>query len=458
MLTTILDYSYTVVTIVLLAYFLKQHLKENLSLKDTIKRWGLFGFIFNLYSLSWLFTVYPLVWIKEGPAQLLEIAIVYLVVSTVAGLAFFVVGLAKNIKVPVVLRPFVFAVSLTVAEILRSLLLSLIYYGNDSRIDLNWSASTTGNALSSTPFIEYAYFGGVHALTFILGYYVYIFISKKNTLLYKTHALGIFAILLIIHFFVPVNGPPSTTKIAIVTTDFENKTNLTPHAKSKIVHNMTTQLASTSLDIIVYPEDTRYIEYLSPLIKNELLTSFKETLFIDGGTRKIKGGLSNYTIFSKPDLGEIFTRGKSFLMPFNEYIPIAFIPLLQLFINELGSPDYSIEHTYFPEYSSKVFTYKNIRIGTLICSEAISFATIASLKHEHPDIVIYQSRYNSFHNNPWFIMHMRSYVKIAAAQLRTPFIGVSNGSPSLYISPYGSIIDSIPTGFYTKVYILENNK
>jgi apolipoprotein N-acyltransferase len=456
------EYSYTVITVTLVYYFLQKSLQDKSTTKKNIKNWILFGIIFNLYSLSWLYTVYPLPWMKEGFLQLIGIAMVHSIISIASGFCFVIVAFANNKKIPQNAKPFAFAFTLSLAEVLRSLVLSILYYGSNSRIGLNWTAGTIGNALSTTPLIEYAYFGGTYMLTFILGYCVYSVISKKHFSLYKNHIVVIIVILFGIHFLVPINGPKDITKIATITTNFQDPKNSTQQEissfykeQAKIVHNMTLSLATSSVDIIVYPEDTRYISSLSTSTENDITKNFKNTLFVDGGTRKIQGGLSNYTIFYKPGWKKIPIRGKSFLMPFNEYVPVAFGPLLQFFIQKEDIGEYSTEHTYIPEHSSTVLRYGDLRVGTLICSEILSYATIASIKNEHPDIIFYQSHLNVFHDNPWFLMHMRSFTKVAAAQLRTPILTASNDSPSFYISPYGSILDTIPTGFVSKIYTVQ---
>lgn len=456
MVEFIFAFSYSLVTTGLLYFFLKKSLATKLTLKKNILWWWLFGFVFNFYSFTWLYTVYPLIWMPPGFIQLLGIFIIHLSVSLVASLGFMFVGWLTHIQTKAIYKPFLFGMGLVFAEIIRSFLLSVLFKGEGSTIDLHYTSGTIGNALAPTPLIEFAYFGGTFALTFILGYLVYIFVTKINLSLYQKHLAAILVLLGIVHFFIPTSLPENPVTIGVVTTDFKTVSdeNLVSSFKeqNKKVSTMTFSFASSSPDILVYPEDTRYIEYASNTEKKNLTTFFPKTLFIDGNTNTFKGKMVNVSVFYHPETGKNLARGKSFLLPFNEFIPIFFRPIFSLFIPENAMGAYSKNHTYTPIQSNKTVPFNDIRIGTLLCSEILSFATINNLRKEKPSLVFFQSHLNVFHNNPWFRMHLYSFTKIAAAQLRSPLISSTNGAPSFIISPYGVIVDTIPTSFSTRTY------
>lgn len=126
--------------------------------------------------------------------------------------------------------------------------------------------------------------------------------------------------------------------------------------------------------------------------------------------------------------------------------------IFSYFITKDGLDTYTKNHTYTPIHSQKTILYNGVRIGTLICSEIASYRTIQELRKENPSIVFFQSRLNVFHNNPWFMVNLYSFTKIAAAQLRRPLISSTNNAPSFIVSPYGKILVTIPTGFSTSTY------
>lgn len=402
----------------------------------------------------------------SGIIQLLGIGVVYLAVSISSGFCFFIVGytltILSNKKIHPTFLPSLFAFSLVVAELLRSYILSIIFYGDNGSVGLHFTSSTLGNTLSITPLIEFAYFGGVFALAFVLGYIVYIVASPKHARIYWKHGVGIAIALVATHFFVPTYGPKDTTVVGVLTTNFptlsDDELDTSFEQQTKVVDAMTSSFASTVPDIIVYPEDTRYLDNISKEKKGVLSKTFPQTLFIDGSTRRSDTKLVNITLFYDAESKKSVERGKSFLLPFNEFIPLFFKPIFGFFIPDNDMVAYETNHTYTPIYSKKTIVFNNLRIGTLLCSEILSHATLQQLKKERPSLVFFQSHLNVFHDNPWFRAHLYSVTKVAAAQLRSPVISSINGAPSLIVSPYGRIINNIPTGFSTSTYIFQNSR
>ena len=457
MVTIILTYCYTIVTIGLLYFFLKKSLVSKFSLRNSILWWLLFGCIFNLYSFTWLYTAYPLIWLPEGLTQLVGIFIVHLILALVASLGFSVVGWFMLLKSNQVWKPFLFATSLTLAEMIRSFLLSLLYKDENSTLGFHYTSSTLGNALSTTPFIEFAYFGGVFSLTFVLGYFVYSCMSKNHIALYFKHVLVFIGLLLVTHFYIPTYGPLYPVKVGIITTNFktvpDSELAQAFKVQGKTLHAMTLSLRDSKPSIIVYPEDARYIEHISEEQRQMLSKRFPKTLFIDGSTNTFRGKLVNVSLFYFAETKKILARGKSFLLPFNEFIPIFFRPIFSLFIPQEDMEVYVKNHTYTPINSQKTISFNGIQIATLLCSEIFSHKVIESVRKENPSLVFFQSHLNVFHDNPLVMAMIYSSTQVAAAQLRRPLISSTNGAPSLIVSPHGKINAIIPTGFSTFTYM-----
>ncbi len=454
--------SYSVVAVGLLLFFIRKSLQHETSLKKNILSWVFFGFLFNLFSFSWLYTAYPLIWLREGPLQLIGIGLLHLIVASISGCCFFVVAYTFETRISrrihTHLKPLVFALSLTFAEVLRALAISVLYYGEGTTIDLNYAGSMLGNALSATPFVEYAYYGGTFALTCILGYLVYSVSSKKNIKSYWPHIVMICLLLIYIHYQVPAFGPHTKMRVSVVTTNFPSPTkdqNISEMFKvrSKKIHQMTMTLSSSSPTIIVYPEGSGYITNLPESSKKELNQYFSKTLFIDADITLYNDKLANATLFYLTQGEKEIRRGKSFLFPFNEYVPYIFMPIFKLFISSDQMDQFTSWHSYTPMQSVKTIPFGEDGISTLLCYEITSFRVLHDIKKEKPSLVFFQSHSNIFHNNSWFTMHYYLYAKTAAAQLRRPLISSVNGSPSYIISPYGEIIKIIPVGFSTSTYI-----
>lgn len=457
LVSSLFEWSYTLVIVGLLYYFLSKSFSSQYDQRRRIYHWIFFGVIVNAYGFSWLYTVYPLPWMDTGVAQLIAIVLLHSILSCVSSLGYSILALTHHPKIKKSLLPLVFASSLTLAEVFRSLVVSLLFYGKATTIGLHFTAGTIGNALSTTPLIEFAYFGGTFALTFILGYLVYILRSKAVTETYWGHGVAVVVILFFIHFLVPVTLPARGTTVGIITTNFklpeeETLLNESYAKQTRLLHQATLSFASSSPTFIVYPEDTRYISHLAPEERTDLLVYLGKTLFIDGDTYPHKEGLSNISFFYSPKQVKGVGRGKEFLLPFSEYVPYFFTPLLTLFVEKEALYSYSKKHTYTPVYSNKTVQSGKTTVGTLICSEILSYSIIEGLRSEHPSIIFFQSRMDVFRNNPWFIMHLRSFTKVTAAQLRTPLISSTSNAPSFVISPYGRIERFIPTSFSTSTY------
>lgn len=447
MIETYFEIGYTVITVLLLSFFIAVSLKNKLTRWSEIKWWVFFGIIFNLISFSWLYTVYPLIWLPEGLTQILGIGLLQLILSVSSGLTFAVVGYAffyvRNISNHK--RPLVIAASFTITEMIRSLVISLLYYGEGTTIDLHFNAGTIGNALSTTPLVELAYYGGTFALTFFLTYLAYslLSLSLKEALVHFLLVLGIF---LITHFFIPINTPAKDIVIGVVTSnvataDGEGLKKNRAESNESIARLIADDKGKK--DIIVLPEDARFLSTLSKVQKERLIEKNMGSLIVDGETIVRNGNLATISLFYETATEKITGKGKELLLPFNEYIPYFFNTIFYFFVgDELDA--YKAKHTYAPLQSGKIITFEGARVSTLICSEILSYRMIESVGDENPGIVFFQSRLNVFNNNPLFLMHLRSFSKIAAAQMRTSIISSNNYAPSYMISARGKIVGTIP--------------
>ncbi len=455
MLAAIFEIGYTVITIFLLCLFISISLQKNWGRWQEIKWWVLFGIVFNLLSFSWLYTVYPLIWMQGGVAQLIGIGLLHLILSLSSGLPFAVVGYAffRVRNIPLHRRPLIIASSFVIAEMLRSLVISLLYYGDRTTIDLHFNAGTLGNTLSTTPLVELAYYGGTFALTFFLTYIVYSLLALpfRKAL---AHFFIIFSIFLLTHFFIPTKAPGKDITIGIVTSQVATRDGDELKRKmlesNKVIAKLITDDKERE-DFIVVPEDTRFLSSLTEKEKGLLIKSSEGSLIIDGETISKDDKLATISFFFNTITKDAEWRGKELLLPFNEYIPYFFEAIFSIFIGE-ELKEYSSSHTYTPVRSGKVLTFNGVKVSTLICSEILSYRMIENLEDERPEVVFFQSRLNVFNNNPLFLMHLRSFSKVAAAQLRSTIISSNNYAPSYIINSRGLIVETIPVSTsYTKV-------
>lgn len=454
MVIYLLAYSYAIISTLLLILGIKLSSPRKGGWKLACVWLGI-GVIFNIYSFSWYYTVYPLLWLPPGLLQLFGIFVAHIILSLVAGIPYIIcaiVFLRHSTSSPNSLKPIIFGASLAFAEIFRSFFISTLFKGEGTDVSFHYISGAFGNILSMTPFVEFAYFGGTYMLSLIVGVIAYILIDWRNYKMYLPHVGGILLLYLVLHFFVPTYGPSTETKVGVVTTSFEDVSDdkLATAFKERIPLLLTlTHSFKEDLSIILYPEDTRLVSNISQKEMSKLRERYPDTLLVDGDTITINQKLTNVSVFSSPDTDKISLRSKSFLLPFNEYMPYFFSYLLPFFLPEDGMGDYKDKHTYIPIESGKVYQFRNLRIATLLCSEAISYKVLEQIKKENPSLILAQSRLQVFHDNPVFWMHLFMFSKNAAAQTRRPFISSADGAPSLVVSPHGKIIKVIPTGVST---------
>lgn len=433
--------------------------------KKLYRHWLLYGFLINAYNTLWLYTVYPLAWMDGSfITQYSAIAVLHGISAFVSGAGCIIIAFAFTKVKRGWGRVIAFASLLTLAEIIHTLLLSILFAGAEGAGGYDLSTGTLiGNALSITPLVEYAYYGGGYMLTFILGLLVATIVERKYMRFWYAIYIAIFLFLLVLHYVVPVHAPVKDITVAAITTDFQRVLTV-ENAKEEFVyrteklHEMTLSVASSSPDIIAYPEDARYLHYMDQQRYQALQKYLPKTLFVDGDTGQRENGYINYSVFYDVSLDKtFFVRGKVFLAPFNEYIPAILIPLTRLVIGESGLQDFYKEHTYIKDSIMSVYTYGMYKVGTLICSEIFSYETILRLKRQQPDIIIYQTYLSNYHGSPLYASVLRSLGRVASATLRAPMIHVSNASEGHIFSPYGELLYTVETGFSASLFTVHKD-
>jgi apolipoprotein N-acyltransferase len=437
----ILQYFYLCVALSVLGGILFYLYKKN-SCKQYVIAWFLGAFVFNLFSLSWLYTAYPIVWLPEN-WQLVAITLLLVIMALTASLFFPLVGFFHfRFRHKKLLLPLILGALVTVAETLRSLALSALFYAPGSAtIGLHWSAGTFGNALAITPLVEYAHFGGVFFLSGILTILVALLFVRH------TKTIGIYLACVVcgwfvVHTTIPTNTFAGEGIIGVVSLERdeirrENDPKLYVEQKDLILSLV--KNATVRPDTLVLPEDTRFLENLTSKDK-QLLESFGVTAVIDSATTIHQYKLSNYSYVYDTKTTVLQGRGKWFLFPFNEYTPLVFKTILSLWFSDEEIQGYTKEHTYASGKVPQVFETSYGNVGTLLCSEMFSHGAISSFTDGQASFIVLQSHLPVFHKNPWLFMSYYLIAQTIAAQTRSHLFVSSTDAPTLLISPYGNII------------------
>lgn len=419
------------------------HFAKNTSQKKSIVIWMLAGIFFNAFSFSFIYTAYPIAWLPGGH-QLFYIAALHVSLSLLAGLPFALLGsihyhLRK--KIPYLL-PLGMGIAAVISDISRSLLLSWFFATpGKSDIGLHWATVTFGHALSGTPFIEYAYFGGAYILTGIFCMLITAAVSQPL----QTRAAYIIITVIgaySVSYLAPIHSVQKNVTVGIVglssssTSEDNNFASTTAFITEELK-----QAAHTN--ILITPEDTRFLAHLSPSQK-EILARSSVTTVIDGDSIVYRGSPTNMSYVYDVQSGALEGRGKGFMFPFSEYLPSIAAPLVENLVDPSSLFEYTEKRTYSLGKDPVVFQTPYGAIGTLICSEVISYTMIKSLLAQHPDLIIVQTHLPVFHKSPWFIALYTSTLQVLAAQARTTVVVSAYDAPSMVIDGHGEIQHTYP--------------
>jgi hypothetical protein len=439
--SALLEYVYLALAIAVVSFSFIWS-KKGATLTKKLYAWGIGGIIFNLFSFSFIYSAYPLIWLPKDH-QLEYIAIVHILMSVVAGISFVFVGVVHHIaekKMRSCWMPLLISGGAVCADILRSLFLATLFYTRGkSVIELSWSSATFGNALSVTPFIEYAYLGGVYALTFILFYLVVMCLTQKSKML-ALHTFASIILLVLLHIYAPTKHVSIPITIAIASIASVSSTEPTSdqffiNQKNMILEKLS---SASSSSVLVVPEDARFLSHLTDVDVQRLQGSPLTTI-IDGDTIVHQGTFANYSYVYDVKSGVTLGRGKWFMFPFSEYLPSFITPLMKHLLHRDDFDTYVRLRSYSQGKRPEVFATPFGNVGTLLCSEMLSYAATQTLIEKKVSLIVVQSRLPVFNRNLWFIAQYRGVNKIIAAQSRTPVVVSAYDAPSMVINQYGRI-------------------
>lgn len=438
------------------------------TIKNSMTAWGLFGFLVNFITGSVYYVTLPFNTLPLAGyfliAEFLLVTFVVLVFSLVVGILYSLIG-AINIKIKnklFLVKLFYIALSVVIVEILRAYILTIVFWGSGSVFGAHMSSWTYGEILALTPLVSFAYLGGTFLLSgifiFIVGLYVY-------PIKFFTR-IGISILILTLAFMLQgnPNNKIKSKQVSVAVIQTSSPPLVYGQSVSKVfkyrtdkVDSLVKGLAGSSPDIVVLPEDSRYITSRTPEEKEELRKLFPHTLFIDGTTLSSGEGRKNATVFFDVKTNETITRDKGFLFPFGEYVPYIIKPVVHIFTGDEVLEKYESLSRYIPGNYPVSIDTRYGRIGTLICSELGSFSSVNSLRKSDPEIVFVQSSLTRGHNNPRLIMQHIFSVKILANTIRKPIISVANNGPVLVVDARGKTIFFKDLGSSTAEFLIQGD-
>ncbi len=207
--------------------------------------------------------------------------------------------------------------------------------------------------------------------------------------------------------------------------------------------------AMSAPDIVVFPEDTRFLAGLLEQGKAEAFVAdafgAARPFIIDSGRvvdkeNKPRSRLLYYDSATQT----LTTRDKVFLAPQGEYVPKLFSFIVGLF----GDSTLKLEQsrTYYPGSVETVGRQGDIVAGGLFCSEMFSPRLYGILKDKEANLLVNVTSHAWFHNSRLLYSEFKAAAQVRAVENRLPLVVAANVSPSFAVNSYGRVIGETEWG------------
>lgn len=433
------------------------------SLKKQIMVWVGFGFLTNYIILSAYYVTLPIEGVSSIAGFFVITGIIVSISLVLGGLYALVAYAVWKTQESMWFSYVALVLSWIVVEVARPYVFTLITWGGGSTFGAHGSSWSLGSILAATPLVVFAHWGGVFMLGAVL-------ISIVGVLMYpfslytKLGSMIMFVCLysFVVHDIQNISHYTKPLRIGVVQTAFphvpqgEDIDRVYTERVSSVLHPLVMSLADQQPDIVILPEDVRYVDLQGVRLRQELSKAFPETVIVDGATRFIDGERKNTAIVFDIKTGTSSLRTKGVMFPFGEYVPYSLRPFIQVFVGEKKLKEYQAIREYGAGEYPKGLSTRFGTIGTLICSELTSHTALRALVQSSPDIAIVQSSLTWTNNRTYYAMNHVFSLKIMAVMLGKPVISVTNSGPTVMIDPFGRVTSFEPSSFKARMYVQQN--
>jgi apolipoprotein N-acyltransferase len=422
------------------------------------------GFLYGITglgsSIAWFFSTHPLTWvgITNPFISFLLITIIW-TLSTLtlatgpAFAAYIITRLKQNSQVDIILC----ATALVTTEYARAFLFSLVWIAPEAAIGPHWTFGFLGAPLADTALLSFAPLGGFGLLSFIAALanaslaYSIVAHLKRAALSTFLPGLGVTVLILgggiLIPLFYSSSPAEKTLRVGVVHTDsgatFGVSEEESALRNTPLSHLVTKE--DRSLDLLIFPEDTRFLTSLSLSSRDVLLSSVLSPRgrAIDSTTvQHADHSLSLLHSFYLQNGFTDTTYHKRFLIPFGEQLPyVASVPA------SFVAPDWKVIFNFRRGYTSDDFStpismtrVEDVSVAALFCSEIIPEGLYSRAVHDGADILVNTASHSVFGGSPSLFLFVLRQARVHAASHAKPFIHAGNGVPSFIIDTTGSIV------------------
>lgn len=447
--------------------------QEKLSLKRIFIGGWVFGTVFLGIAYIPIWQTLPLDWLGVE-SVFLQILFVFIYWgSLVSSLAVFSGGLwavaAHLLKRKHFFDAVVFAALWIFFEYARMWWFALLNAGDTITTEPYFSSGFIGYLLGANEvLLQFASIGGVYLLSFIVVFangalYWFFFHLRLD----HAQKRGVFAVgLLVFILFVslPVSSlfggkeevDAQSLKVALVSVYFPSTSLQLSKQKSESRFQTLQGLLqdikdhSEKVDIVVFQEDSRFLQTLSARGELSLLDSVvedKEVLFIDTGNTKMGAGspaLQRMLYYNTASKGTI-SQDKRLFMPVGEYVPYLYLKILRM----LGQDELVEAMADYRAYTVGDTTLRSgyvgdIAIGALFCSENFSPTLYANITQSGAEVLVNTSASAWFHKSRILYNQTMNITKVRAVESNRYFVRSANMSPAFAVDNHGRIIAEMP--------------
>lgn len=417
----------------------------------------IFGTAFMGGVIWWFTSVYPLDWLHiESPVlswMLIFIAwaLAAIFLGIFPALWMFIASRTKGD----VFASFLFLPALWVMlEYARAFAFSLLFFGEESLVGPHYAFGFLGPTLLwFTPLSAIASVGGMALLGFIaIAWNLFWLIHLERGVFRKSlHRALLFMLLLIVPFlfsyFFTHHNEEEDLHLALIHTHFPPDT--LDREPERLIHIQglieTIAKQSPLPDIIILPEDSRFLFYLE---KNALTEEYlkrlfgdREILLIDSARSVRNGALSSFiTTYNTKTKDALFYQ-KNLLVPQGEYTPLVVDFLSSLAENSNWRNTIQEERGYARGKNLVVSPVGEASVGSLLCSEIYSPLLYRKLTRDRGATLLVNLSSHALFNNSDILSHqVLSFAKAHALENNRFFIQAGDNAPSYVIDNQGRIL------------------
>ena len=420
----------------------------------------LFGLIFFGSVLSWFFDSHPLDWAGVADVQTSFIFVCIAWAVSVITLSLFTGAwawalhmLRRGTLVDILLGASLWVVF----EWLRTFGFSLVSYGDGTFWGAHWTFGNLGYTLVDSPFLPWASIGGMYLLSFIIvstNLALFVCAEKKFRLSQQTYIIAtvlvsVFLLSTVFLAFSSQTHPPSPRiSVALLHTNFPSSFTVSAEesrTRREVFLSLLAQIAQKKQrpDLVVFPEDTRFLASFSPTSRMTLLQGVSKgqpMTFVDSGRTTIDGKVFDVLSYYDENGRVLGQYRKLLLVPHGEYLPFFTGSLARLFGHGAWVDAFVKSREYAPGESTAVARTKQGSFGALFCSEIMSDVLYGNLARDGAEVLINNASLSFAHESKRLARQTRIQAQMRAAETGRFFLRAANAGSALIIAPDGTVV------------------